>query len=553
MMARPTRSGREKEESRAFFLCPCCMLSFGQHQALRSVQSRFRPHERLLALHDDVHAVAQPKRILAVHRILGEELWQYSRIRINPGKTQIWNRGGHVPNGHETFLNEARAINPRAEVWFGGFDRPPEKRGIRVLGTPLGVAEYVRSQLDATEAAHQLLLHRIPAVQDLQTAWLLLLFCASSRATFYLRVCHPDDKEAFACQHDFHTWKCLSTLLGQRQNALPQDWGSLPFHLGGLGLRSAHHSARAAFWGSWADCLHIISRRHGNIARTMFDAFESLPASAVHIQAAVSCRLQLSEVGYDCTDWQSLLDGLHPRQVDLDEMDLGVPTHGWQFFAAQASERHFRTEVLWPRYAPTQQAFMRSQSGPFAGLPFLAVPSSPFSRFPPQLFRVLPLVASLAPVSRTCRCGRPLDVLGHHRAACSRAGVLASSGFSVESAVARVCREAGARVPTCSFGTWTCQSHVTIVDDWKSWLTGFHCSMVPTLVSPVRADGFPRRQCAHVDGAALAQARHVKQRTYLELLGNHGRTRLVVLATEIRGCWSEEARRRSSVKSAVGN
>ena len=95
-------------------------------------------HERLLAFHDDVYAVAQPERIVAVHRILGEELWQHSRIRINAGKTQIWNRGGHVPSGCETFLNEARAINPHAEVWFGGSDRPPEERGIRVLGTPLG-------------------------------------------------------------------------------------------------------------------------------------------------------------------------------------------------------------------------------------------------------------------------------------------------------------------------------------------------------------------------------------------------------------------------------
>ena len=55
--------------------------------------SRLRPHERLLACHDDVYAVAQPERIVAVHRILGEELWQHSRIRINAGKTQIWNRG----------------------------------------------------------------------------------------------------------------------------------------------------------------------------------------------------------------------------------------------------------------------------------------------------------------------------------------------------------------------------------------------------------------------------------------------------------------------------
>ena len=105
-------------------------------------------------------------------------------------------------------------------------------------------------------------------------------------------------------------------------------------------------------WGDWACVAHIVqhvppsgavgqiacilSASHGDIARTMLDALESPPASAVHIQAAVSCRLQLAEVGYDCPDWLSLLDGLRPRQVDLDEMVLGVPTHGWQFFSAQA-------------------------------------------------------------------------------------------------------------------------------------------------------------------------------------------------------------------------
>ena len=93
-------------------------------------------------------------------------------------------------------------------------------------------------------------------------------------------------------------------------------------------------------------------------------------------------------------------------------------------------------------------------------------------------------------------------------------------------------RQVPASPPTCSFGTWTCQSHVTMVDDWKSWLTGFHCAMV--LSSPLTPHWSlqfvqtvsPRRQCAHVDGAALAQARRVKQRAYPELSGNRGRARL---------------------------
>ena len=92
--------------------------------------------------------------------------------------------------------------------------------------------------------------------------------------------------------------------------------------------------------------------------------------------------------------------------------------------------------------------------GPCRGCPSLLFPLRPPTRFAPQLFRVLllrRLWLALPLSSRTCRRGRPLDVLGHHRAACSRAGVLGSRRFSLESAAARVCREAGARVSTNLF------------------------------------------------------------------------------------------------------
>ena len=48
--------------------------------------------------------------------------------------------------------------------------------------------------------------------------------------------------------------------------------------------------------------------------------------------------------------------------------------------------------------------------------------------------------------SRLCTCRRPLDVLGDHRAACATAGVLALRAIPLERTLARVCREAGARV-----------------------------------------------------------------------------------------------------------
>ena len=59
-------------------------------------------------------------------------------------------------------------------------------------------------------------------------------------------------------------------------------------------------------------------------------------------------------------------------------------------------------------------------------------------------------------------------------------------------------------------------------------------------MSPVSAEGHPRRMCAEHDGAALEQARQAKVSTCPELCGAYGRVCLVVLAAEIGGRWSLE-------------
>ena len=104
-----------------------------------------------------------------------------------------------------------------------------------------------------------------------------------------------------------------------------------------------------------------------------------------------------------------------------------------------------------PHLAAHERALVRSQSGPFAGMTFSSAPSSHLQRIDSHLFRVLLLRRLRLPLplsARSCRCGRLLDSLGHHRASCSRAGVLGRRGFAVESAGARICREAGGRVTT---------------------------------------------------------------------------------------------------------
>ena len=63
-----------------------------------------------------------------------------------------------------------------------------------------------------------------------------------------------------------------------------------------------------------------------------------------------------------------------------------------------------------------------------------------------------------------------------------------------------------------------------------------------TLVSALKGDGEPSRGAADRDGVALAEARRTKERTCPEVVGPGSRARLVVLALEVGGRWSEEAK-----------
>ena len=140
-----------------------------------------------------------------------------------------------------------------------------------------------------------------------------------------------------------------------------------------------------------------------------------------------------------------------------------------------------------------------------------------------------------------------LHRLGHHRASCSRAGVLGRRGFALESAVVRVCREAGARVSANVFlrdldlpiGAMD-QRRIEVIAEGLLVFHGAQLAIDATLVSPLRADGEPHRRCPEEDGAALAFARRHKERTQLELAGGRGRARLVVIAAETGGRFSEE-------------
>ncbi len=118
----------------------------------------------------------------------------------------------------------------------------------------------------------------------------------------------------------------------------------------------------------------------------------------------------------------------------------------------------------------------------------------------------------------------------------------------MEKATARMCREAGARVAenmmlrdmNLNRISQRDARQIEVVANGLPLYGGAQLAVDATLVSPVRRDGTAQPNAATEDGAQLTQARGRKERKYRELLASR-RCRLVVLAVEVGGRWSEEA------------
>ena len=193
--------------------------------------------------------------------------------------------------------------------------------------------------------------------------------------------------------------------------------------------------------------------------------------------------------------------------------------------------------------SPASQALLQSQAGPFANRAFTTIPYTTEFEYPSHLFRILLLrrVCLHLPLSaRFCRCRRPLDPLGDHRAACAQSGVLRARRGPLERASARICREGGARVTTNTRLADLIIHTLSRVDDRRIEVIanglpmwgGSQLAVDTTLVSTLTRSGEPRSLGGTFAGAALQDARKTKVRTYPELLRNR-RCCLVVLGIEV--------------------
>ena len=250
----PPGEGGEQGDAMMPFL-----FSVGQHRALEAIHSRMNPDEYLMAFLDDVYMATPPARVGSMHAVVQEELYVHAFIQVHNGKTKVWNQAGVRPVACNTLEQIARVTHPEAVVWTCSMI-PTAEQGIQVLGNSVVHPDF-GAQLESLTREHEVLLDRIPSIRDVQSAWLLLVHCASGRACYYLRALRPSVVEEFARPHDEGLWRSLRNILQLDLDLCPDvvhDAATLPLCLGGLGHNSAWRSRVAAHWASWADCLPMI-------------------------------------------------------------------------------------------------------------------------------------------------------------------------------------------------------------------------------------------------------------------------------------------------------
>ena len=515
------------------------LFSLGQHQALQAAHEQLQAGETLYAFLDDIYVTVSPERVRPVYDLLSEQLFNHTRIQLNTGKTRVWNGAGQRP---------PNLTSLGSDVWVGNPALPSTEQGLTVLGAPIGHADFIQTQLQQASQAHTGFLQDIPALDDLQASWLLLLFCASPRCNYLLRMLPPLATTQYAQDHDTAVAHCFTTLLDT--GPLPATAlaiAHLPLSLGGLGLTAATLQAQAAHWASWADAIPVLQQQVPITAATLLQQLQNPTVPA--LQAATASAHSLTTHGWEPPEWIAFTEP-RPPAPPLHTYDGPNIGQGWQHPAATAIHTSCHQELL-ESLDPPSRAMLESQSGPHASRAFTTIPSSQETTYPSHLYRLLLLRRLRRPLpltNRFCRCRRALDPFGDHRAACAQAGILRSRGGPLERAAARICREAGARVTTNTRIVDLNIDHVDTQDDRRIEVIanglplwgGAQLAVDTTLVSPLTRAGHPRMRGGQYRGTALRDARRNKERTYPELLRDR-RCRLVVLGIEVGGRWSDEA------------
>ena len=263
----------------------------------------------------------------------------------------------------------------------------------------------------------------------------------------------------------------------------------------------------------------------------------------------LAARDRLVSEGFSpCPTWRALSEGARPPKTESKE--AGEFSHGWQYHASAAIERNRRCMLL-RSLCRARRALLRSQSGPGAGLVLETAPTGPEVTLTPERFLAVlrrrlrwPLILH----DSACEgCGGDVDQYGDHLSSCMRSGRVQRRAGILERAVAKICREAGARVKLNArlvdmniAVAAADERRIEVLASGLQCCRGAQLAIDATLRCVCHRDGAARARADWQDGAVIADASAEKRAKYHELAAG-GRCRLVVFAVETGGRIGAEA------------
>ena len=121
--------------------------------------------------------------------------------------------------------------------------------------------------------------------------------------------------------HNTGLLSCLCSIMnivpGQIHEVV-KDIITMPLSVGGMGLRSTHHTSPPAYWASWADSLPMIRERHPEVPRTIIDR-AGRPNPPPSLESAVRVAQDLE--GVRC-HW--VRDQPHENPMSLSPVEKGT-------------------------------------------------------------------------------------------------------------------------------------------------------------------------------------------------------------------------------------
>ena len=293
------------------------------------VAQKLLPTEKVCAFLDDIYLLCKPDRVRHLYDRVAHHLYENTGIRLNMGKTKVYNHGGFKPRRVE----ELQPQEPNAEkVWVGDHSLPAEEQGVLVLGSPIGTQAFAEAHGQKKLNEELELLDLLPQLPDLQCAWNLLQLCAAPRANYHLRSQPPKQVALYAATHDTAVWQTLCYLLDRTDlctelNRRPAYVAQLPLRLGGCGLRSACRTSPAAYWAFWADTLPMMRARNADLAGGFLEQLKGEAAVVLALAATLEAEALVRGSGYrQCPDWDAVWNGARPQQTT--EAEPGEWRHG---------------------------------------------------------------------------------------------------------------------------------------------------------------------------------------------------------------------------------